>query len=264
MKVKRLILSMMATVLLSTAFTSCSSDTDDDKEIKFSYTFEFSSAIINDKGYWKDVYDPQKGNFLILPSATFSHKATVTEYDGEKYYSYKGFCPTRVNDQADHSKENWIDYQWGAIAPTNNASYLIACWDVAEASTTDINSRSCAIGFGAEVRPEKMLITNTAWGYWAMKNGSAFSKAFGPDDWTKLIIHGVNPAGAETGEVTVWLARNGEIENKWVTVDVTGLGMCSAVYFTMESSDTGAYGMNNPAYFAIGGIGIVCKQSYAY
>ena len=97
-----------------------------------------------------------------------------------------------------------------------------------------------------------------------MKKGSAFSKPFGQEDWTKLIIHGVNPAGSETGQVTVWLARNGEIADRWINVDVTGLGTCSAMYFTMESSDTGAYGMNNPAYFALGGITIVCKQSYLY
>lgn len=170
MKIKSILTSLLAAVALATATTSCSdNDDDNNKEVKFSYVFEFNKNILNDKGYWDDVYNPDKGNFMILPSLIMSHEATVSEYDGVKYYSYKGFCPTRVNDQADHSKDGWVDYQWGAIAPTNGASYVIACWDTGEKSVEDIDDRSCAIGFGAEVKPQTMLITNTAWGYWAMK-----------------------------------------------------------------------------------------------
>ena len=41
------------------------------------------------------------------------------------------------------------------------------------------------------------------------------------------------------------------IVDTWQEVDLTSLGICTGLYFTMDSRDSGAYGMNTPSYFCI-------------
>lgn len=244
------LLSLAAALLATASMTSCKDDKEKNEDVLYTYTFDFNPATYNNQGYWTDVYNPDAENFFVTPTATFSHHADITEWDGVVYKSFTGFCPSRVDDTTDHSAQDWTQYQWAAAANSGGKGYLIAHWSVSEGEDTQLNDRSCAIGFGQAVQPVKMTITNTAWAYWAMKNGSAFSAAFGAADWQLLTIHGIAPDKTET-TVEVYLARNGEILNKWKEVDLTGLGTVTAVYFTFASSDSGQWGMNTPAYFAL-------------
>ena len=55
-----------------------------------------------------------------------------------------------------------------------------------------------------------------------------------------------------TGAVDFYLAKDGEYATKWSPVDLTPLNKCEKIVITMESSDTGQFGMNNASYFALG------------
>ena len=48
-----------------------------------------------------------------------------------------------------------------------------------------------------------------------------------------------------------YLAKDGNIVDKWQTVDLTPLGNVRAIYMQMESSQTGMWGMNNPSFFCL-------------
>lgn len=248
---KKTLLFALASVVLANGMTSCDNTKDDTSDfVVYTTEFNFADENYNINDYWVDVYEPEQGNFTIYPYTTFTHRATVTEWAGTKYYSYKGFCPSRVVDSGSYP-EDWVNHQWASIAPLRNAGYLVACWDVAETDNVKIDDRSCAIGFGYVVRPLTFTITNTTYGFYGMKDGTGFSKPFGAEDWCKLLIHGVDAKGNETAVVSVDLAAGGTILQTWKTVDVSALGEVTAVYFTMSSSDTGEWGMNNPAYFAL-------------
>ena len=108
-------------------------------------------------------------------------------------------------------------------------------------------------------------VTNTTYAYGVIRDGNEYAKPFGgtsgeDPDWFKLVIHGLDAQDAETGTVEFYLADyRGEpaedyIVDTWEFVDLTSLGAVRALEFSLESSDTGQFGMNTPAYFALGKI----------
>lgn len=256
-----LVMSMCVTL------SSCSDDEEDEPQPvgtgqqggseEDDIVLDVTSAGLNygENGAWSSVYDTETGNFNVQ-DFSFSHLATASEWDGYVYYAWKGFCPTVSVDNADHSDGYWTDYQWGAITGGGydgaGKAYVLGMWDVYESLETLPDVPSCAISYksGAVFDPEEIYVTNSAWGYYGMKNGSAYNKAFGEGDWCKLYIRG-SKDGVITGTVEVSLAQGTDILNTWKRVDLEALGDVDMVYFQMASSDTGQWGMNNPAYFCL-------------
>jgi hypothetical protein len=93
--------------------------------------------------------------------------------------------------------------------------------------------------------------TNNNYAYYSMLNGDQFAKKFEEGDWFKLTITGKDASGGETGKIDFYLANGTDILNTWTWVDLSGLGSVKSLEFTLTSSDTGAWGMNTPAYFAM-------------
>lgn len=108
-----------------------------------------------------------------------------------------------------------------------------------------------------------MYITNNTWAVTSMENGDATAKKFGGDsgndqDWFMLTAEGFDKTGVSTGATTFYLAdyrfANNEedyIVKTWHWFDLSGLGLVKSVKFTLSSSDSGAMGMNTPAYFCV-------------
>lgn len=248
---KKILLFAVAALLFGTTFTSCNNENNGTEgDVWVALNFTFAGDLYNGNRYWIDTYNPDFGSWVIAPGVNFTHKAEVTEYDGVKYKSFTGFVPSIVNDQTDHTGQDWTEFQFGAIAPTAGQGYVIAHWDVRENQNTPLDQRSCLIDFYTTARPVSMTVTNTAYTYWTMKNGSPFSRPFDDDDFLALDIYGVHKDVPELYE-TIYLYRNGKYADTWLNVDLTGIGEVEKMFFTMRSSDSGEYGMNVPAYFAI-------------
>ncbi|MDR2887786.1 MAG: DUF4465 domain-containing protein [Bacteroidales bacterium] len=104
-------------------------------------------------------------------------------------------------------------------------------------------------------------VTNSTYAALSMKNGDAFSKKFELGDWFKLIITAEDKDGNPTGtSVEFYLAdfrtaTSPGILTEWAQVDLTPLGShVHTVKFDLQSSDTGEWGMNTPAYFCFDNI----------
>ncbi|MBM4092135.1 MAG: DUF4465 domain-containing protein, partial [Planctomycetes bacterium] len=105
--------------------------------------------------------------------------------------------------------------------------------------------------------------TNTTYAALSMRDGDSFSKKFGGElgsdpDWFLLKISGLNAGGGVTGTVDFYLAdyrfadnRQDFIVDTWTWVDLSSLGEVSSLKFDLSSSDTGDWGMNTPAFFAM-------------
>ncbi len=240
-----------AITLIAIALTSCDEDDADNLRVDFND----DTISFNDDGYWSKVYDTSAGN-INIDGVTFSHQASATEWDGYTYYSWYGFCPTKSTDNNDYANGDWTSHQWGAITGGGLSgagdSYMLGFWDSSEGTNLLPAQPACAITYGSsEFDPEEIYVTNSAWGYYAMKNGSAFNKKFGNDDWCTLHIYGVR-GGHIAGKVEVSLANGINILNNWERVDLNPLGDdINMIYFQITSSDTGAWGMNNPAFFCL-------------
>lgn len=108
-----------------------------------------------------------------------------------------------------------------------------------------------------------VYITNTTWAAKAMLHGDAFTKKFGgpsgnDPDWFKLIITGYDDNNTPTGTVEFFFAdyrfENNHLDyvvKDWRWVDLATLGQVNKLSFYLESTDTGAYGINTPAYFGL-------------
>jgi len=118
------------------------------------------------------------------------------------------------------------------------------------------------ISFASAQTVNGLYVNNTTYAALDMISGSVFSKAFSTNDWFTLTIEGKNGGGVSQGTVDFDLADfTGYVEgdNKenymvtdWAWVNLALLGSdVSSLTFSLSSSDTGAGGMNTPAYFAI-------------
>lgn len=105
-------------------------------------------------------------------------------------------------------------------------------------------------------------VTNTTYTYKTIKNGSAFSKKFGgvtgnDPDWFRLKVMNFSK-GKRSDSLWFYLAdyRNSDntkdyIINSWEWIDLKGFKASDSLELTFESSDTGQFGMNTPAYVAL-------------
>ena len=100
-------------------------------------------------------------------------------------------------------------------------------------------------------------LTNTTYAYFSMKNGDQFEKPFGPKDFftVKLIGYSGNGAmGTQVGEVDLSLAAGGVILDHWMTQPLSALAGAASIGFGFDGSMVGQFGLNTPAYVAVGNI----------
>lgn len=246
----------------SVAFTSCDSSTDSGlTTVQWNYNFEVTgSDKYTDDGYWTQCFDTNIQSIQYAPNLTLSHTAEVYDYGGAEYKSWYGFCPTRSKDNEDQGVSgDWVSHQWGSITgggSDGSLDYLVAYWNTQEelgsAGLAVPENPCCAMVFSTAgtSNPQSVKITNSAYGYYAMLNGTDFNAPFSSDDWCKVIIYGVTN-GLRVSQVEFYLAKDGNIVDEWKTVDLTPLGNVRALYIQMESSQSGLWGMNNPSYFCL-------------
>jgi hypothetical protein len=125
-----------------------------------------------------------------------------------------------------------------------------------------------AVTFATPSAVAGAYFTNTTYAALSMLMGDSFAKKFGgvtgnDPDWFLLTIIGKSAAGAVTGTVDFYLAdyRFAErdrdyIVSNWRFVDLSGLGTVSRLEFALASSDSGAFGINTPAYFAMDNLSV--------
>ena len=159
---------------------------------------------------------------------------------------------------------------WGGFAYSNmkdtTATGFTAQYNAIPGSGQS-NSDTYAIGYCNTLADGQPMITfeapeamtgayfsNTNYAYYSMLNGDQFAKKFEAGDWFKLTITGKDEAGVETGNVDFLLADGTEIIDVWTWVDLSILGKIKSISFSLSSSDTGAFGMNTPSYFALDSI----------
>ena len=121
------------------------------------------------------------------------------------------------------------------------------------------------IDLPAGSNPTSVKVTNTTYAALSMVLGDGFAKRFGgpsgdDPDWFLLTVQGFNSADTVVGDVSLYLAdyrfsnpAEDYVLDQWTNLELTslaGLGV-RKLSFRLSSSDSGQFGMNTPAYFAI-------------
>ncbi|MCM1006114.1 MAG: DUF4465 domain-containing protein [Prevotella sp.] len=246
MKKHLLYLAVAALPLLA---TSCS---DDDDPVNITVHLNQTELTYNAENVWEGV---STNNQFQSQYMLFSHEGEI----GPWGLVWNGFTPARVSSTEVQS--NWLDHQFqimtGGGVEGVGTPYIVAFWDNQENKSTPVQDRSCRITYQktltsepAVFAPIYVYVQNTAYTYYTMRDGSAFSKKFDRDDYLILTAHGVKTDGTEL-ETSIWLADGNEYLNEWTQFDLRGLGEITTLYFTLRGSDTGQWGLNTPSYFAL-------------
>ena len=223
-----------------------------------------------EKKYWTETYnDSPTYTWLQFQNFKLAHLIGQNSYGGTYW---NGFTLSTSGDNTDYSS-TWIGNQWGcmagggiktdqsgAIVTTNGVvdteqgiPYLVAYY-----STYVSNGYSNEIKFadGQKYEAVEVYVTNHPWPYYENMNGGMFTRVLDQEgDYVKLIANGLDENGNSTGSASFYLAKfeNGSLTQvtNWEKFDLSALGTIASLYFTIESTDTGDYGMNTAAYFCM-------------
>jgi hypothetical protein len=201
---------------------------------------------------------------LTLPSGTYWDGADNSggfqngnawfnnTYDQSWLYWSSGFAYSNVNDSTTSGYANL----YAAKALTGfygSANYAVA----QQASVIRLTGTAT----GKVV--SGMYVTNSTYAANSMRDGDSFAKKFGgasgdDADWFLLTVFGYSNGNVTTDSVNFYLAdyrfannTQDYIVESWEWVDLSSLGNVDSVIFFLSSSDTGSFGMNTPAFFAI-------------
>jgi hypothetical protein len=126
---------------------------------------------------------------------------------------------------------------------------------------------------GNEASFSGFYINNNEMAYITMRDGTIYNKKFGGEsgndpDWFRVKIWGIRADNTTTEPIYHYLAdfrfENNSLDyitNSWKWVDLQSLGMVKELQFVMESTDSGDFGINTPAYFVMDNLTILGLQA---
>lgn len=260
---------LLPLLLCPLALTACHDDDNDNESgrnpaalIILESNFDTPNISYSTDGVWNQVNENKN-----LETLDFDFHHYLNEYG-----MVEGFVASKNSDTGYFDPMYLHPYTVvGGQGLVPGQGYAVGFWSSREGEAID--ERACWVkpNLTDSFLPTEVWLNNTTYAWYTMTQGDAFTRPFTQGDWFKVVIHGVQapeggnegPATETTAEKTVefYLAdcREGEnpqqgIVSQWTKVDLSSLGIVSALYFTMESSDSGAWGMNTPAYFALSGL----------
>ena len=108
--------------------------------------------------------------------------------------------------------------------------------------------------FSDNYYPKEVYICQSAYTYSSITKGDAYAKKFTSKDTLSLIISAYDGVSVTDKSVTYYLAVDSAFNKAWTKVDLSSLGECMGLSFSMNSTDKGQYGINTPTYFCLDGL----------
>jgi hypothetical protein len=167
----------------------------------------------------------------------------------------------------------WSGWAYSNKQDSTSTSY--AANEIASAAAGGYNSSQYAVAYQS-FSPQfnhikipnnrklvSMYVTNTTIAYRSMQNGDGFAKKFGgttgnDPDYFRLKMIGWLNGIPKQDTAMFYLAdyrdnnnANDYIVTAWRKFDLSILGQCDSLTYTLESTDTNSSGMLTPAYFCI-------------
>jgi len=214
---------------------------------------DFQDLVVPPAGYFNG--DPgtlSAGQSVDQPwqsgGVTFSNLFGIDSYGGLSYEFWSGFAYSDVVNTTDPAFTNqYASFPGGGY---RSSTYAVA---YGSGAAFTLPAPSTVAGF---------RIANTTYAALTMRDGDqyGFSPPLPPGGWFATTATG-RLGGSPTGSVTFYLAdlRGGTppgILAEWAWFDLSGLGLVDAVEFAFSGSDTGTFGLNTPAYFAMDALAV--------
>lgn len=226
----------------------------------------------NDKGIWTGCYNDvdytwlefgdENGKFML------SH---LIDGEGAAWggYYWDGFCPAKGGDQTDYNiaEGAWTTYfggcmagggcvigETGSVTADANNPYLVAYYSSWATEGPSNQVKFVDKNGKTTFKPAGVYVCNHPQPYFGCVEGDGIARAFVEGDYFELTAVGVAADESEKS-VSIKLVEftGGKLEalNEWTFFDLSELGEVESVYFTLNSTDFGSYGMNTAAYFCM-------------
>jgi hypothetical protein len=237
------------------------------------------------KKYWTETYTLEDYPLIGFNDGGSSYEMSFTHNIGASWMGYSGywdgFTYSVSGDKTDYATA-WTDNQWGAMAgggiktdvngkvvknasgvveTESNAPYLVAYYGMEgmdDYYLEDYGFRSLQTALYDTYEAVGVYVNNHPWTYYSNLSGSAPARPLNREgDYLKLIIHGLDADGEETGKtVEHYLAKyeNGVLTQSanWEWVDLSSLGKIGGLYYSFSSTDADPlWGANTPLYFCL-------------
>lgn len=236
MKTKKVLIAALF-ALFALGFASCNDDDDDVSYINI----EFEDAQLGGTGYVNNVSYAENG-------------VTFTNNFNETYSSWTGFAISNKVDKetAGYSNQYSVYATSGAAGSANFAVGFYGAYND--------ERPTMAFAAGVEHQIVSAYLCLTTYTYKAIVDGDdgyGGVRQFCLDslDLYTLVATGYDCNATQTGELSIKLAdytgTTAVLFDNWAKVDLTVLGKVNKVTFKLTSTDTGAWGINTPTYFAI-------------
>ncbi len=215
-----------------------------------------------ENGSWTGTYDDDAES-IESQCFSFLHSAIA------EWKTWWGF--TASNSADDAMPENTLDHQWsnmaeggillnedgtvklndfGAPVVSAEMPYLVAFY------SPYMSARPVDVVFndGKLYDPQSVYINLNSYTFYSILLGDGYARAFTNNDALTLTIHGVAADETEkTVAVSLASCSTGNLTTArgWKYVDLSTRGTVNELYFTIDTTDTGAYGANTPLYFCL-------------
>lgn len=253
---KKTLFAMFA-IAMAVTFTACNENGKN--LVVLDLTQPTTTLEFDETGLWKGTYDLNI-HAIVSQIYSFQHDAGVSSYEGYDYSYYTGYTVSKdASGDAAHPE---------AVAAKGNMSgkdnpYMVCYWG--DYVYEGVTYRSSDVKFDGTYSPKHVYICNTASVVKSLKEGDNYARAFKAGDYFTLTFKALDAQGKEIKgqEVTYYLAdfRDGKtfINENWEKVDLTALGECNGITFSMETTDKVTYDgttyyANTPTYFALDGL----------
>lgn len=209
---------------------------------------DFEDLVVPASGYFNG--DPgtlSPGQSVNQPwqsrGVSFANLFGIDSYGGFNYEFWDGFAYSNVVNTTDPAFTNqYASFPGGGF---QSSTYAVAFGDGAAVA---LPIPGTVAGF---------RIANTTYAALTMRNGDeyGFTTPLPSGGWFATTATG-RLGGGVTGTATYYLADlRGDnppgILGNWDWFDLSGLGVVDTVEFAFSGSDTGTFGLNTPAYFAM-------------
>ncbi len=228
---------------------------------------DFENLPLENDTFWNG---SDGSGFFISDSLRFNN-----EYSNA-YMTWTGFSYSNQMDVTTPGYNNqYSAYTGGGMGATDSTgtNYAVAYVGVDWQSGT-YEPIPVTVDFldSAALHAKGFYVSNSTYAALGMLNGGIGVKKFGGSsgndpDWFRVLIWGEDYDNNPTDTITFYLAdyRPGNsdddyILDQWQWVDLQLIGKTKKLFFVLESTDSGQFGMNTPAYFCMENLTVLPDQ----
>lgn len=235
-------IKFMAFLMFGGLFLASCSDDEKDNDMIVTFEGTYYNNLIDTKQYGGELLYGENAKDYSWTDKSTSLKGAMTNAWGGQYGFAEGGVAISNYVDGNAREHNTFDYQL-EVPVSNGSKNFAVVYCNASVQLTDGTNRLF----------KSMDICPTTYLLGCEKYGNTSCPALGEKDFVTATITGFaieNPQ-EPTGFVTIDLARDGKPVEGWQKVDLTKLGKCNRLEFSMTGSVLSDWGgMAHPSYFA--------------